>query len=191
MVCLREVFDHEFQPYAIEIGYFVRDWNYLCELLRTMFAELEQGNAPFEVWNAIKHDRTQREMLRAVAESVLAPAYVADPDPRGKDLFGEISWLLRKMDGFGQERDNLIHAPLAFRLTSKGEIEWVPDDLQGHERAGKLQKSLKGKKLLEQLQLYRKKAADLVDFTKQLNTKLRGYLQETDLHSPMPPRPQS
>ena len=40
MVSLREVFDHN-----IEIGHFVRDWNYLHELLRTMFVELEQGNA--------------------------------------------------------------------------------------------------------------------------------------------------
>jgi hypothetical protein len=93
------------------------------------------------------------------------------------------------MDGFGQERDNLIHAPLAFCLV-EGEIEWVPSYEQGHERAEKLQKSLKGKKLLDQLQIYRKRASDLVDFTKALNFSVRGYLQETDLSSPMPPKPQ-
>jgi hypothetical protein len=46
MVSLREVFDHEFQPYAIEIGFFVRDWNYLHELLRNLFESWSRGTLP-------------------------------------------------------------------------------------------------------------------------------------------------
>ncbi len=189
MADLMRIFDEHFAPYAMEIGYFVRDWNKLHEALRTMFCILAQGNGPVEIWHAVKHDRTQRDMLCAVAKSVLSPSAAESPDLPGKRICDEITWLVGRINEFGQERDNVVHSPFSFRFGESGEMEFVPNWFHGHQRATGLQKGLKNRKLLEQLKRYRKKAADLSAYAADLNSYITRYFQNSEPLGPLPQKP--
>jgi hypothetical protein len=142
-----------FIPYAIEMGFFVRNWNNLHGELCKMFCVLTKSKVSAAVWHAVPHDRTQRAMLLAAAEALYASEH---------KVRQEIKWLVDRTDEMGDQRDSVVHAPLAILHTDT--FEYFPHWISGHGRAVKLQKSLKGRKLLDELKRYRDKAGLLCNY---------------------------
>jgi hypothetical protein len=62
----RSALDTAFKPYAMEIGFLLREWNDLQERLLSLFITLlrwpneEIGRS---IWYAVQNDRSQRRML--------------------------------------------------------------------------------------------------------------------------------
>jgi hypothetical protein len=154
------LWDTAFEPYAKAIGYLVREWNDLQEVLCNLFgAVLDNTNnrSARAIWYAIQNDRLQRRVLLAAADERF-----------GSDsaIFKEIKWLVEKADGTGQQRDDAVHSPVAIMVSDPP--EFVSRFFFGHPRA----KTLKGKKLLDEFELYRKKIVALRKYA----TKLDGYV---------------
>lgn len=171
-------YDIAFRPYAIEIGFFVNAWNDLQQALRDMFCTLVHVRAAAAIWNAVPHDRSQRAMIRAAAEATIKPE---------NPLLEEIIWLLKRVDEFGQQRDNVVHSPMAFILGTE-KSEFMPNWLTGHERATKLHKGLAGEKLISELKRYRKKAIILFNHTHSLSVCV-SCLLASGTSIPLPDRP--
>jgi hypothetical protein len=71
--------DAEYDPYALAIGKFGLNWNFLqyalCELFSIVTLEKTPqvgdrvNHVPIKIWHSLRSDRAQREMLKAAIES--------------------------------------------------------------------------------------------------------------------------
>ena len=65
-----------FEPYAREIGFFLKEWNELQESFAALFAVIlgmNDGGISRAVWYSISNDRLQRAMLTAAAKARFEP----------------------------------------------------------------------------------------------------------------------
>jgi hypothetical protein len=145
------------EPYATKIGFVTLAWNHLHEGLAILFwYALGPGPTPWAIWHRQSSDRTQRDMLRAAVE---AGAFLSGPN--GQRLTNDILWILRKIDGLSDHRNNAIHAPLTtLTNTETGETVVTPEDFFGNKRA----KNFANKQILKELDLYAEAADALSEF---------------------------
>jgi hypothetical protein len=100
----------DFDPYAVAIGRLALVWNNLHERLAAVFWTLLGAgfmDQPMAIWRSAKFDRPQREMLRAVGET-LRPSFLAEFPKAGED----IKWLCDRCDDFENIRNDAVHSPL-------------------------------------------------------------------------------
>ncbi|MGC2776353.1 MAG: hypothetical protein WA418_12060 [Bradyrhizobium sp.] len=160
-----EDLDKRFEPYAIQLGWLVYSWNALHENLGGLFwvlTGLQNGKIPQAIWYSVTNDRTQRDMVKAVASVVLA-------DGKQKE---DILWVLSKAQSFEERRNNALHNPFTFMIDAEGprlSSKWF----QGHARAEKL----KDKDLLQEFQWYGRSANTLAIFTRRMSVSLRDPTQ--------------
>jgi hypothetical protein len=98
-----EDLDQRFEPYAIQLGWLAYSWNSLHDRLGQLFwvlTGLQNGKIPLAIWNAVKNDRAQREIVRATATVSL------QSNPAVHD---EIKWILDRADVFEEHRNNALH----------------------------------------------------------------------------------
>ncbi|SRR6266849_7123036 len=157
--------DKRFEPYAVQLGWIAYSWNALHDALGSLFWALtgsQNGNVPLAIWNSIPNDRTQRGVLRAVAQTVLA----------GKETeLRAVLWLLAAADKFEDKRNDALHTPFTFQI-DPNDTRLVSKSYSGHKRALKL----KDKELLPEF-----------DGMAALFTYLRGMRCPFALRSVSPP----
>lgn len=106
---------HEFRPYVSALGRLTLAWNDLQESLAGLYWTLNLPGppsagdsftyAPLKVWAAVKSDRTQRDMLRAVVNQ--------DADNWGRPaLEADALWLLKEAGKLADARNDAVHSPL-------------------------------------------------------------------------------
>lgn len=173
-----EDFHTIFGPYATAIGFFIYEWNHLQDSLCGLYCNLVKGETHVSqaIWHAVPHDRTQRLMLLAAAQAYFEPKTA---------ILDEITWLLKMLHTFGDQRDNIVHSPLSMRVGEP--IEFVPRWFFGHERAKKLKKELHDQKLLDELHRYHAKAKALGIYARDLNAYVLNCGR--DGHNPLRPLP--
>ena len=155
-------YEKAFRPIAIELGFLLKDWNDLQEILLLLFnsiAGFQEGKMASAIWHSVNNDRLQRKMLlratSAVCEDVGASWRGAPTDPAfKKHLYKEVEWICKRADELGSQRDDAAHSPLAASVSERGSITYDAFRLSGHPRAT----NLAGKKLLKELKLYRDRA---------------------------------
>ncbi|MFL6689806.1 MAG: hypothetical protein ACJ8IR_06405, partial [Alphaproteobacteria bacterium] len=70
---IEKIMDEAIQPYAMELGLLLYEWNTLHVTLTSLFVAVcqESGGAQEDIllaaWNAVPNDRLQRHMLRQAA----------------------------------------------------------------------------------------------------------------------------
>lgn len=125
-----------YRPLATEIGLVACYWNNLHARLSLIYANLlapgkivtAEQIGPLASWNTLESDRSQREMLRAVAAAALKA------DKRAKD---SIDWIINKANELSDKRNDLVHSPYILTLRG-GELSVTPNVFFEHRRAKKL-----------------------------------------------------
>lgn len=184
-------YDRAFRPIALEIGFFLREWNDLQEILLLLFHNFAGFANPSgdtrmtqAIWHSVNNDRLQRNMLLRAAEAAcLGALWVGAPkDQKFRDhLYGEIKWLVERANALGQQRDDVVHSPVAPEFGERSTLTYVAFALSGHPRAS----NLKGKKLIKEFRLCRERAKALYAYAHEwLHYGSMGFL------GPLPERPE-
>jgi hypothetical protein len=93
-------------------------WNRLHSTLFDLFWQFlgrEETNNKYEVsyaiWHTFQSDKSQREMIRSVAEATLPPTSLK---------LKQIKWLLKSVDRIAPFRNAMVHVPVTFRRGQAG-----------------------------------------------------------------------
>jgi hypothetical protein len=176
--------DTAFQPYAIEIGFLLREWNDLQEGLLSLFITfLRWPNKEIarSIWHAVQNDRSQRRILLGAASALYNPAHPSpkitkaqrDEDPFRVAFWDEIFWIIESADTLGKGRDAAAHSPVSLLVGDPLEF------IARHYHGNPLAKSLRGKQLLAEFKLYRERASVLRKHTDAIR-------QHIELGKPLP-----
>lgn len=153
-----------FRSHALALGQLALAWNGLHQMLALLFCSIMGGgivNQHLAIWNAIKSDRAQRDILLAALKSDHAGF-------RPPGFFeGDIEWLCRYTDQVEEARNNAIHSPL-WAAPNEHRSDIRPSVGLGHARAIKLL----GKDLLLEFRWCRDSAIALGAFAAQLDRAL-------------------
>jgi hypothetical protein len=97
-----------FRPYVAALGQLTLAWNDLHLALAMLFCSVMGGGnvGPFlAIWNALKSDRSQRDILLAAAMAILH-------NGGSLKLAEEITWICKRTDVLEESRNNDLHSPL-------------------------------------------------------------------------------
>lgn len=167
--------DAPFEAYARALGFLLRDWNAAQETMCNLFCALFKGDDESiarAAWYANRLDRSQRAMLKAACDCRFGPK---------AKISVETTWIIERMDNLGNQRDDAVHSPVSLMIGDPPEI--VSQYFFGHRRAT----SLKGKKLLAELEIYRRTANTIRQFTLELKYHIQSLGQPSPF--PLPRRP--
>lgn len=160
-----------FRPYALLIGQIALAWNDLLEGLGDLFADIAPGAEDLQmnaIWQSAKADRAKRDMLKAAAAEMSLQTVRRHPK-----LEEDIAWILGRMEGLENSRNNAIHSPLISRdgpiwAAFERELGVQPNDATGNTRALQLQ----GKDLLREFRNCRDLALVLGDYVEAITDAL-------------------
>jgi hypothetical protein len=177
-----------FRPYVTALGQFALAWNDLQESLGALFWTLRSPrpvagafiyHESLFVWNGVKSDRTQREMLRAAVNHLIT-------DWERPELVNDVNWLLDKADCLANWRNDAIHSPLIIftkGLGAVGERDVRPASYQFNPRAISLTERAD---LLAEFRFCRDYAITLADYAHLIDLALINL----PIERPWPSRPQ-
>ena len=164
----------EFRPYVTALGQFALAWNDLQETLGSLFWTL-MSPRPVEgaffyheslfVWNAVKSDRIQREMLKAAVNHLIT-------DWERPKLVGEANWLIDRANELADWRNDAIHFPLIVLAKELGAVSGRnvrPANYQFNPRAISLTKR---EDLLAEFRFCRDYAITLADYAHLIDLAL-------------------
>jgi hypothetical protein len=115
-------------------------------------------NPAMSIWNALKVDRSQRDILKAAANAQTL-------NGGSKELAKEIKWICDRTDTIEDLRNDALHSPLWGIVVAKKKPSIQPVSGLGHVRAAKLQ----GKDLLVEFNWCRATAIALRDYATKLD----------------------
>jgi hypothetical protein len=144
----------ELASHAEALGHVSLAWTTLHEVMGMLFAYLlmpaPQEHA-YAVWHSIKNDRTQREMLKALAESAL---------PEDDEIRKAIKWAVDKLLSLENSRNDALHSPyVLFHHPERGPT-MISNDLTGNRRAA----NLAGRDLSVELESYKSNVRAITDY---------------------------
>ena len=164
-----------YQPYATALGQATMAWNDLCEVQAGLFWTILGGglaDVPLAVWNAIKSDRAQREMLRAAAAAAFPKGGGTRLQTKYPQLAQDIEWLLNEIGKVEDVRNDIVHAPLASAGAGEDAVV-LPATAMRNNRSKKLDmKNAKGKRLLAKYRWCRDMGLVLREFCWQIDHAL-------------------
>jgi hypothetical protein len=111
-------FNRPVRAHAIVTGELVWASNFAHAAFCMIFAHLvdaQDWRVGTAIWNALRSDSTQRDVLMALSEVVLKP----------KD-FKRVKWAVETAGKLSKTRNDAVHAPVVFMATSKG-LGLTPD----------------------------------------------------------------
>jgi hypothetical protein len=168
----------EFRPYVAALGQLALAWNDLQESLAGLFwtTMLNDGPPqagdtvdyrPLRIWQAVKSDRYQKDMLRAVIEH-------SKIDWKRPKFVDDAKWLLKEAINLENSRNDAIHSPLfyvdrsLYGLSHPGK-KIAPAAWLFNPRAVSLAKRVD---LLAEFRYCRDAAMALSDFARELDSAL-------------------
>jgi len=176
-------FDKDFEPYAMSIGFLVREWNLFQERMLDLFAiilhPIGHGTAA-AIWHSVQNDRIQRKKLLDAAKPQLSKKH--------PEIYDAIQWICERSLGVGQQRDDAIHSPVV-GLMGNDPMQFIAYHFFGHPRAMKL----KGKDLIKEFDIYRQRVHLLAQYATELELYTRHLLHDVrPPHErwPFPQKPQ-
>jgi hypothetical protein len=146
-----------FRPYAQALGEATMAWNDFHMVLSCLFGvatRIPNKLAPDAMWNALKSDRAQREMLEALVGLNVINYKI------WQRLRAEIEWVLKQATKLEDLRNNLLHSPAL--MDEFGEVfAWHH---LGHKRA----KHFAGKDVLQEAKYFYDTVIVLREYTETL-----------------------
>lgn len=147
-----------FQPYAQALGEAAMAWNDFHMVLSYLFGvatRIPNKMAPDVMWNSLKSDRAQREMLEALVGLNVISYNIQ------RKLRAEIKWVLEQATKLENLRNNLLHSPV---LIDEFEVVFAWHHL-GHKRA----KQFAGKDVLQEARYFYDTVIVLREYTEKLS----------------------
>jgi hypothetical protein len=143
----------EMAKHAQALGNVSLSWTRLHEVMAMLFGLLLRP-APEErayaIWHSIKNDRAQRDMLQALAETVLPP---------NGEALKAIKWAIGSCVPLEDARNDALHSPYVL-IHDQGGPRMISNVLTGNRRATKL----KGRDLDLELESYNKNFTAVADY---------------------------
>lgn len=175
MAIIRQVTEEQirekYDELALRLGNVVIAWNTLYESLGGVFALVINGNhasIPLAAWHSLRADRSQREMLDAVAKAAFKKNHLTRE---------RILWLIKKVNSLEDERNKLIHSPY---IAANGNVlQMKPNAQSGNKKATQLV----GKNLVNECAVLEAR----IDTLTLLARGIARHLQTSDF--PLPPEP--
>lgn len=162
-----------FQPYTKALGELSLAWNDFHMVLSSLFwasTRIPNGMVPNAMWNSLKSDRAQREMLEALIDLKVLGHNIP------KSLRIEIKWVLKQAVSLEDLRNDALHSPLL--VSDDGSVfAW-------HQLGNKRAKKLADKDLLKECGWFYDTIIILREYTEILADNLRWP------QKPLPGRPQ-
>jgi hypothetical protein len=151
----------EITPYATAIGELALIWNDLHMVLSSIFwkaTRIPNGMIADAMWNSLKSDRAQREMLESIINL----------DAMGQLIKGatreELIWALTEITKLEDLRNNALHSPML--IESDGSISpW-------HQTGNKRAKNLAKRELLSELRRFYDTAIIIRDYVEALRNAM-------------------
>jgi hypothetical protein len=170
----------ELASHAEALGHVSLAWTTLHEVMGMLFASLlmpaSQEHA-YAVWHSIKNDRTQRDMLKALAESAL---------PEDDEIRKAIKWAVDNLNTLENSRNDALHSPYVLVHHPERGPTMISNDLTGNRRAA----NLAGRDLSVELESYKSNIRAIIDYLWAGVVELSG---QQNVHAPhahkMPPPP--
>jgi hypothetical protein len=172
----RHILDR-FEKHATAIGHLVYASARLQWSLAHLFAALvrpTEQSVPLSIWETLKSDGNQRNILRAVANKILADR---------SNILADVLWLLCNADKLATDRNDAVHTAFFFTTGDEGEIVPVPDPMSNPKRLARLE----DKNLPEKFAMHRDDLTKLYRYADQLTDHLLLDEQERPSY---PHRPQ-
>ncbi len=166
----------EFRPYVLAFGHVALAWNGWHDALALLFKAVcgdLSSRMLTNIWNSIKSDRAQRDMLAAAISGV----YYTDLEGAGrvdKDaarISGDVLWMLSKGDSLEDLRNDILHSSLIMKSGANGQLLIEPNSYIGHRRAIKLNSK---NELLKECEWFKKTTLALRDLTLDMQSSLRA-----------------
>ncbi|MCK1639112.1 hypothetical protein IVA95_16245 [Bradyrhizobium sp. 157] len=168
----------ERDAHALAVGKIALAWNEFHETLGELFARLfvkHHHATALAIWHCLDSDRTQRRLLRAMAETQLQ---------WNKKGLEELIWLLNQTDRILSEQRNVgVHAPLMSFTETDGTHKMLPLSMYGNRNAAKIE----GRDILSEYAHYEKQIRQMGTFAFALSFKLTDAKHNPD--DDWPPRP--
>jgi hypothetical protein len=101
--------NEKFHSYTQALGELTLAWNDFHMTLSSVFwasSKIPNGMVPGAMWNSLKSDRAQREMLAALVDLKV----IGHNMP--KNVRSEIKWILEKANSLEDLRNDALHSPL-------------------------------------------------------------------------------
>jgi hypothetical protein len=164
------------QPYFMALGKVAHSWNHLHQELGKVFCALTKLKIQvgMAAWHGLKSDRSQREMLEGVLNSISSSPSWNKRHPGAKT---GIKWLINQTDELAIKRNDAIHAPCDVR-PSGTDFEIVPITFFHSQTA----KRLLGKDILKRFAWYEASAHTLTRYASASRFAL-------DARTPWPDKP--
>ena len=146
-----------FVLYAKALGEAALVWNDFHMVLSSLFGavtRIPNKIAPDSMWNALKSDRAQREMLEALIDLNAINYNIPIK------LKSEMKWVLKIARGIEDTRNDLLHAPV-FKESSNNIFAW-------HHLGNKRAKKLNEKNLVHEARFFYDTVVVLRDYTEVL-----------------------
>ena len=160
-----------FQPYAKALGEVALAWNDFNMVLSSVFGtalKIPNLMVADALWNSLKSDRAQRDMLRALIYLEVMGHNIPT------NIRCEVKWVLDKADSLEEARNNALHSPL---LSDQGSVfAW-------HQLGNQRAKKLADKDLLKEFGWFYDTAIILRQYTELLGDAIRHPTE------PLPERP--
>jgi hypothetical protein len=158
--------ERPYRPYALAIGQVALAWNDLCSVLAGIYWTVMGGGFPeiyLATWNAIKSDRTQRDMLRDALKAYFQSSLGLIGLERYPTAAADFDWLIVEAGKLEDARNNAVHGPLV--LNREGGDIVFPSPLMANPRAKRLQALVdKRESLLAEFRRCRETAICLRDY---------------------------
>jgi hypothetical protein len=166
--------DDKFLELSQAIGALALVWNDLGVALSSLFhaaTKIPNRLATDAVWNSIKSDRAQREMINALIKLEVL-GYNLD-----SRLRTEVLWCLKKIENLEDLRNNAVHSPVLF--TDEGVVAW-------HHLGNPRAKGLANKDLVHEFNWFYDSAVVLRQYCEYL-TDCVHFARKVDIERPALP----
>jgi hypothetical protein len=162
---------------ATGIGHLVLESARLQWSLGQLLAALVEPSNPalgLAIWNAIKSDRSQRDILEAAAKVSLA---------HDQNAMSDVQWLLEQANSRAPYRNDAVHTAFFFETGDDGNIRLVPDALSNPGRLQRLSDD-------DLPTLFARHRDDLTALYRYADKLTDHFVLTGDEQPPLPERPQ-
>jgi hypothetical protein len=144
----------ELTGHAEALGHVSLAWTRLHEIMATLFGLLLRPvpeERAYAIWHSIRNDRSQRDMLSALAHAAL---------PADSEARKAIKWAKDNLLSLENSRNDALHSPYVLVHDEERGPTMVANELTGNQRAA----NLSGRDLGVELESYKKNVTAVADY---------------------------
>jgi hypothetical protein len=171
----------ELTSHAEALGHVSLAWTRLHEIMANLFGLLLAPVAKeraYAIWHSIKNDRSQRDMLLALAEASF---------PADSEIRKAIKWARDNLLSLENARNDALHAPYLLIHDEERGPTMIANELTGNKRAA----NLSGRNLGVELESYKKNVTAVADYlwvaAQELSRPQKNALAQQPHKMPPPP----